>query len=158
MGRTPKKHLFRGEYLTAAEIALSLGLSISAIRERIAKGRPLDEIPRIYKFKYHGKNYTLKQLSEISGISPGCLKYRITRKNMTAEEAILMGQRKNGMPYGETIETVILKAWERGEKTVAEIAEETGISEGEINNVLPVMALNADENAAKRAVLKKYGY
>ena len=158
MGRKPKLHLFKGKMLTSAEIALTTGLSISAVRTRIANGIPLDKEVRINKYEYQGKMYTIKELSEISGIIPTTLKYRITKKGMTAEQAIHIGQKRNGTPYGETIETVILKAWDRGEKTVAEIAEETGISEGEINNVLPVMALNADENAAKRAVLKKYGY
>lgn len=40
------------------------------------------------RFEVNGKSMTIRDLSEMSGISPKCLRNRITRYGMTAEEAI----------------------------------------------------------------------
>ena len=78
-----KRHLFRGRYMTAKEIAAALGLTYSAITYRIRKGLPLDMPnsaskggkPHVYMFR--GEHLTAKQIASRLGVGRTTVRNRI---------------------------------------------------------------------------------
>jgi predicted DNA-binding transcriptional regulator AlpA len=69
--RPARRHLFRGAWLSVAEIAELTGINSKVIYARIKRGQPVDEArkkqPRLYSFK--DQLMTAKQVAEITGLS-----------------------------------------------------------------------------------------
>ena len=149
---------FEGQLMTAKEIAGILGVSKDYVRQRYKKGLPFTDPKRSRTFGVDGKQYTLLELSELSGINISTIKGRL-RRGLTAKEAInmpasLRGRKEKGIVMNDRI----MRAWRQGEATIAEVMEKTGYTREKINYYLPVDALEADEYRQKKEVLRKYGY
>lgn len=87
----------------------------------------MEEIPiyMIKKYNYKGKNYTMKELSKISGIKYDTIQYRICHLNWSVEKAV---------------ETPLKKEkkykYKNGMYTVVELSEMTGIPRSVIHGRL----------------------
>lgn len=85
---------FRGKRTTVTEAARELGIPPDVIFDRInrygwSEKRALETpIVRCRKYEFKGSEYTMAQLSELSGVNRGTLGYRMRVLGMTVEEAL----------------------------------------------------------------------
>ena len=166
MRHKPQRFLFRGRMETVPNIAKELGIKPQSVRDRIKKGKPLDDpVGHCVSVTYKGQRMSYRELSRITGITESTLRHRIHENGMTAEEAVETPTHyKRGFHRRRTHNAVIseeqeiLRAWNGGEHTVGEIMDITGYDRRRVAAVLPVRELEVDELKAKREVLHKYGY
>lgn len=165
MRHNPQRFLFRGRMETVPNIAKELGIKPQSVRERIKKGKPLDDpVGYCVSVTYKGQRMSYRELSRITGIGESTLRHRIYERGMTVEEAVetppyqRRGFRRSKKRAGIAVEQAILKAWKCGEHTVGEVMDMTGYDRRTVAAVLPVRELEVDELKAKREVLHKYGY
>ncbi len=166
MKHKPQRFLFRGRMETVPNIAKELGIKPQSVRDRIKKGKPLDDPPGMQvSVTYKGERMSYRQLSKLCGITEQTLRYRIHEKGMTVDDAVNLPvpkhrgyhrKRTHKMVWDE--EQTILHAWNKGELTIGEVMEVTGYDQKTVAAVLPVRELEADEAKAKREVLHRYGY
>ena len=165
MRHNPQRFLFRGRMETVPNIAKELGIKPQSVRERIKKGKSLeDPVGHCVSVTYKGQRMSYRELSRITGITESTLRHRIHENGMTVEEAVATpthhkrGFRLSKKRAGIVVEQAILKAWNRGEYTVEEVMDMTGYDRHTVAAVLPVRDLEVDELKAKREVLHRYGY
>lgn len=69
----PKLHMFRGEWLTATQIAESTGVKLRTVHRRIRCGLPIDDPPRFgpepRRILFRGEELTIAQIQERTGLS-----------------------------------------------------------------------------------------
>lgn len=90
---------YKGQSKTLSEWAECLGITYSSIHHRYSRGWTVEEIvnipqgkrrkpsQRALRFTYKGESKTLKELSEINGIKPTTIRYRI-QNGMSVSEAV----------------------------------------------------------------------
>lgn len=80
--RGPKLHEFRGQYLTAQQIALITGVKVRTVNRRIQYGLPIDEParygPEPRRFLFRGQHLTVPEIATELGCSVATVRRRIS--------------------------------------------------------------------------------
>lgn len=105
--RTVKRYPYKGKMLSLHQISDMEGINYRTLRNRIFRsGMTIEQAvnhktgSKVCKnntrYEYEGKQLRLYELSEISGIHPATLKWRLKNMGMSASEAINTPVRKRG--------------------------------------------------------------
>lgn len=95
---TPKV-MINGEYLLLEEISEKYGIKLSTVRSRYRRGFTPDDIIRKTKeakeYEYNGESHTLREWSNIVGISISTLQGRILERGWNIERALQEAPKKS---------------------------------------------------------------
>lgn len=103
----PIRFEFRGEWLTATEIAARCGKPVSTVRWRLNRKWPPDEVlhrpvrggwvtPKGRGLTLWGEPVSQKELAQLAGVSPPMMSRRLNKMGMTPEQAVQAGNYRTG--------------------------------------------------------------
>ena len=158
-------YTINNETKTLEEWCLDYDISPKTVLRKLKRGLPIEkalikEVAKKYsskfseKFEYKGNSYTMKELSELSGIEEATIRHRIKKIGMSVEEALT--DKQLNVTYYE-INGV--------SKTLREWCEETGMllstAKGRIDKGIPVElaidpTLNSSNGRALLDAVKQY--
>jgi predicted DNA-binding transcriptional regulator AlpA len=121
-----KRHQFRGQWLSVAEIAELTGINPRVIYARIKRGQPVDEARkkrgRLYSYK--GQMMTAKQVAKITGLSMSGVYLRACGNRILDDEEL----REQRQRYAEPHPGAVMLTYRGKTQNLTAWAHELGIS------------------------------
>lgn len=121
-----KRHLFRGEWLSVAEIAELTGINPHVIYARIKRGQPPDKARRkpARLYSYKGQMMTAKQVARMTGMSISGVYLRVSGDRILDDDEL----REQRERWAEPHPLSVMLTYRGKTQNMTAWAQETGIS------------------------------